>query len=365
MIIKFVDDSKLYNLECDITDQYVILSNGQDDLGEHNTGFYVLDENDKTTVLYDYSDYVVSSKTESTITYVKEKFIYFRYNPETMFATAISVTTDKSVENAVLFRSMLGVDEMYPFSIELFNENGLPKYKIVDGKIVELTDDELNQIAYARNYGIYFIYDEDKYVNDIVLVKHTAEIPNNAIFYSDIDYEKIGNFEELKLEIPIFDIDGFFLYKEENGKFVSTTDDDKKAYLDKKNKALIEKLKEDKIKESKSLLALYLETHPLKSDCHGGVDAFYNVTTEKQALMSSNYLTYTVSKASGLDAKLTWNASGQECEEWTEQEYVTLILQISEYVKPLVSLQQSYEVDIKKCTSVEELNAIEISYDIY
>ena len=112
-------------------------------------------------------------------------------------------------------------------------------------------------------------------------------------------------------------------------------------------------------------MSQYLETHPLKSNCHGGVEAEYNVTTEKQALMSSNYLTYTIAKTSGLDAKLTWNASGQECEEWTEEEYVTLVLQISEYVKPLVSLQQSYEVRIKECSTIEELDMVEIVYDVY
>lgn len=126
----------------------------------------------------------------------------------------------------------------------------------------------------------------------------------------------------------------------------------------------------DEINETKKSIielqvALYLESHPLISNCHGGIEAEYTVTSEKQALMSSNYLTYTIAKASGLEAKLTWNASGCECEEWTEEEYVTLVLQISEYVKPLVSLQQSYEVAINNCTSQEELDAIEIVYDVY
>jgi hypothetical protein len=80
--------------------------------------------------------------------------------------------------------------------------------------------------------------------------------------------------------------------------------------------------------------------------------------------MASNYLTYSIAKSSGLNPKLTWNASGQECEEWTEEEYVTLVLQISEYIKPLVFLQQSYEVQIKNCSTLEELEAINISYGL-
>lgn len=130
-------------------------------------------------------------------------------------------------------------------------------------------------------------------------------------------------------------------------------------------KAVFEYNKENKIAQSKQLLAEYLETHPLISNCHNNIEAQYSVTAEKQSLMANNYLTYTIAKQSGLDATLTWNATGQECEIWTEEEFVTLVLQISEYVKPLVALQQSYEVQINKCESQEELDAIEIVYDVY
>ena len=130
-------------------------------------------------------------------------------------------------------------------------------------------------------------------------------------------------------------------------------------------KMVFENSKIARINESKYLLASYLETHLLVSNCHGGVEAQYSVTTEKQSLMASNYLTYTIAKQAGLDAELTWNATGQECEVWTEEEFVTLVLQIGEYVKPLVSLQQSYEVQIRNCKTQEELDAIVISYDVY
>lgn len=124
--------------------------------------------------------------------------------------------------------------------------------------------------------------------------------------------------------------------------------------------------KESKIALSKTLLGAYLVEHPIESNCHNGVIAKYTVTSEKQQLMASNYLTYTIAKESGVENPiLTWNAAGCKCEEWTEEEYVTLVLQISEYVKPLVSLQQSYEVAINACTTQDELDAIKIAYDIY
>ena len=120
--------------------------------------------------------------------------------------------------------------------------------------------------------------------------------------------------------------------------------------------------KEIKINESKLLLEEYLINNPLVSSCHGDVEAKYTITSEKQSLMASNYLNYTIAKGVGIEPILTWNSAGSECEVWTEQEYVTLILQIGEYVKPLVSLQQSYEVQIRSCTTQEELDEIEIVY---
>ena len=173
-----------------------------------------------------------------------------------------------------------------------------------------------------------------------------------------------------------------YVYKESADKitFVLTTDEndvyvepeipeyvESKPYVptEEELQSIFERNKVGKVNQSKILLATYLEEHPLVSDCHGGVEATYTVTSEKQSLMASNYLTYTIAKESGvINPKLTWNAAGCECEEWTEEEYVILVLQISEYVKPLVSLQQSYEVAINSCTNQEELDAIEISYDV-
>ena len=128
-------------------------------------------------------------------------------------------------------------------------------------------------------------------------------------------------------------------------------------------KVMLESNKSAKIIESKTLLASFLEEHPLTSNCHGGIDAQYSVTAEKQSLMANKYLTYTIAKESGVENPvLTWNATGQECEVWTEEEFVTLVLQISDYVKPFVSLQQSYEVQIRNCETQEELDNIVIIY---
>lgn len=120
--------------------------------------------------------------------------------------------------------------------------------------------------------------------------------------------------------------------------------------------------KDDKIIQSKYILSEYLDTNPLVSKCHNSIEGKYNVSSEKQSLMANNYLTYTIAKQFDPSAKLTWNETGKECEEWTEQEYLQLLLEASAYVKPLVSKQQKYEVEINACTTIEEVEAIEIDY---
>lgn len=60
--------------------------------------------------------------------------------------------------------------------------------------------------------------------------------------------------------------------------------------------------------------------------------------------------------------KLTWNSTGDECTEWTYDNLAALALAIGGYVKPFVSHQQELEIDIKACTTQEELDAIVIVY---
>lgn len=126
--------------------------------------------------------------------------------------------------------------------------------------------------------------------------------------------------------------------------------------------AMFEQNKKDKILLSKALLAAYLEEHPITSSAHGGVEGVYSVTSEKQSLMMSQYMTYQIAKSVDPNAKLTWNETGKSCEEWTEQEFVLLILEIKEYVYPLVSYQQMLEEQIATCTTQEMLDAIVIDF---
>lgn len=122
--------------------------------------------------------------------------------------------------------------------------------------------------------------------------------------------------------------------------------------------------KELKIAETKSALKDYLESHPITSTAHGGVPGVYSITEEKQTLMMQNYMTYQIEKAvSPSTAKLTWNQTGEECEEFTEDEFLKLIMEIKAKIYPLVSYQQSIEKRIRDAESKEEIAAMDYSYD--
>lgn len=121
----------------------------------------------------------------------------------------------------------------------------------------------------------------------------------------------------------------------------------------------ISRVKEYKISESKTALSTYLAAHPIQwSD-----GKYYSVTTEKQALLTSNLALYQISASAWQSFKLTWNSTGDECVEWAYEELAALALAIGTYVKPFVSRQQELELAIKECTTQAELDAIEITYD--
>lgn len=133
------------------------------------------------------------------------------------------------------------------------------------------------------------------------------------------------------------------------------TEEEKAAELEQRKKA--------RIAESKLLLAEYLEDHPITSTAHGGREGVYSVTSEKQQLMMSQYMTYQIEKAVDPAAQLTWNETGKSCEKWTEDEFLKLILEIKAYVYPLVSHQQMIEEAVAACTTQEELDAVVIDYE--
>ena len=117
--------------------------------------------------------------------------------------------------------------------------------------------------------------------------------------------------------------------------------------------------KNERIQESKTLLAKWLNDNPfLYTD-----GKYYSCTEEKQSLLNSNLASYERATNAGIVYTLKWNSTGEECTDWTYEDLLTLSLSIAAYVAPKVSRQQSIEIQIKECSTLEQINAITISYD--
>ena len=131
-------------------------------------------------------------------------------------------------------------------------------------------------------------------------------------------------------------------------------------YFKNKNEVIdLDALKADKIEMSKMTLAEWLEDNPmLYTD-----GKYYSVTAEKQSLLNGNLASYERAKAINVEYPLKWNSTGSECTPWDYTDLLTLSLTIAGYVAPKVSKQQAIELQIKACTTLDELNEIVINYD--
>ncbi len=118
--------------------------------------------------------------------------------------------------------------------------------------------------------------------------------------------------------------------------------------------------KQEKIIQSKQLLEEFLQNNPLQFTD----GKFYSVTKEKQTLLANALQVYQMKVQAGLPATLKWNATGEECVEWLPENLTMLAFAIADYVEPLVAKQQALEVQIKNAQTLEELEAIEINYEV-
>ena len=135
---------------------------------------------------------------------------------------------------------------------------------------------------------------------------------------------------------------------------------DNELYFKNKNEVVdLDALKADKIEMSKMILSEWLEDNPmLYTD-----GKYYSVTAEKQSLLNGNLASYERAKAVNVEYPLKWNSTGSECVPWEYTDLLTLSLTIAGYVAPKVSKQQELELQIKACTTVDEVNEIVINYD--
>lgn len=155
---------------------------------------------------------------------------------------------------------------------------------------------------------------------------------------------------------PLMDENGVCRYKYIDGIVSERTAEEMAGEYDSER---LDAFKESKTAKSKVKLAEWLANHPmLFTD-----GKYYSVTEEKQALLNGNLASYERATKAGIEYGLKWNSTGEECTEWSYNDLLTLSLNIAAYVAPKVAIQQSIEIAIKECDSIEEIENIVINYD--
>ena len=187
---------------------------------------------------------------------------------------------------------------------------------------------------------------------------YVAEMEANFNFFADKqnEYEKI-------LDKIIIDFNLEFARNWYNYKVDLDTKSIIKIEVDENDPTTIKILKEDLILKSKENLAKYLQAHPLKSYCHNKTEGgYYNCTQEKQNALAGLLLSHTIATNLGQEDVLTWNETEEMCEVYTLEELSQLALEMKEYVKPLVSMQQYIEATIRALNTQQELKSINIEF---
>lgn len=195
---------------------------------------------------------------------------------------------------------------------------------------------------------IYLIYTTE--VSEQIATGKSIKYDRKYILENEIEVteEQYNQINEFPLKLTI-----------ENGKIVSW----EKTVIEldpEELKRELERLKSERIRQSKQQLEEFLQNNPLQFTD----GKFYSVTAEKQTLLANALQVYQMKVQAGLPATLKWNATGEECTEWTLEDLSALVLVIAEYVEPLVTHQQALEVQIRNCETLEELEAIEIDYGV-
>ena len=219
-------------------------------------------------------------------------------------------------------------------------------------------------------------------INDNGIITAYAKIgklKNGVDFFGDFSADFVPNKHKWQAVEPITDEDGNIVssYYIIRKNIISETaiDENGEEYIVEKVEDIVEygeivlnpdyvsselnTYRDEAIKRSKVMLAQWLEDNPLLySD-----GKYYSVTEEKQSLLNSNLASYERATQAGIEYDLKWNSTGQPCISWSYTDLLTLSLNIAAYVAPKVSMQQSYEIRIKNCSSIEEIDSIVIDYD--
>lgn len=122
----------------------------------------------------------------------------------------------------------------------------------------------------------------------------------------------------------------------------------------------LEETQNMKQEENKAAFAAYLASHPL-TWVNGKQ---YGVTEQDQSEIALNLNQYQIAVQAGIDTPtLEWHAQHEECQPWDVETLMALSLAISKTVYPIYHKMQQYKTAIFSCTTIEEVEAIELQYE--
>ena len=201
---------------------------------------------------------------------------------------------------------------------------------------------------------MYLFFNENTEKKQLIDFKSTQNYICFA-FQNEVSVDDFSGVETFRM----FSDDDMFLREYELDNYKLECNGNELYFKDKNEVIDLDAIKADKIETSKTMLAEWLEAHPMTYTD----GKMYSVTSEKQSLLNGNLASYERAKAVNVEYPLKWNSTGSECVSWDYTDLLTLSLTIAGYVAPKVSKQQELELQIKACQTVDEVNEIVINYD--
>lgn len=122
---------------------------------------------------------------------------------------------------------------------------------------------------------------------------------------------------------------------------------------------ILQRLKESKINDSKTILKDFLEKSYIELEMHGGTKK-YSVTEAKQNLLSSLIQRAQYCVDNNIEFHPMWNSKDDVSEEYTLEELNVISVMIYNFVQVYVKKQQELEKQISLCETEDALNEITI-----
>lgn len=123
----------------------------QSNIPENTSGFEIVEDDETVTSYNEYT--VVYRKKDDHIVFTSDTkihYVYYIYNADGYVSSYMLTVKETNKPNTIFVRSGRGsLYENVPTE-EYLDENGIYKYKIVDGVLVEISEDEKNDLTEAK-----------------------------------------------------------------------------------------------------------------------------------------------------------------------------------------------------------------------